>query len=164
GLEEGSEDPVSHEHRKTRHFPPRPSAPTNPADGLAKAALLGAQPAATSALAVEGSVVRLFEAFHRDGGRGGGLRDERTRRTGWRLVVGVVDAQASAAQLESVVTTDGVGRARGIAELGEREASRPARYAILPEPHPHGGIDLGEHRVELFFGGVEGQVADENRG
>src|SRR5439155_3326375 len=168
GSSTGKTQKAANDPRTARESPrpPQPPPLRDSRPRLPEAALLGPQPAAAAALAIERPVILLAagEALHHEGRRLCGLRREHARGPCGRLVVGIVDAQAPAPQLEGVEATDGVGRTRGVTELGEREAARAACHAVLAEPDADAGIDLGEYGVEFFFGGVEGQIADENRG
>jgi len=130
---------------------------------IAETALACAKPAPATAVAAEGRVgrvrLRLECGRRRAGGRAGRARSPRRR-----LVVGVVHAQPPAAQLERVAPTNGVSGARGVRELCEREAAGTSRDAIRADADTHARVDLDENAAQLLLGGLERQVADEDRG
>ena len=90
-----------------------------------------------------------------------GPAGRRTRALGL-AVLGLVDAQAAAAELLTVQRLDGgVGVLRR--HLDETEA---ARLAGLTVGHEADGIDVavsGEQVAHLVFGGGKGEVADVDR-
>jgi hypothetical protein len=99
------------------------------------------------------------------GGGAAPRRDaERARGPRRWLVVGVVHAQAPSAQLECVEAPDGIRGACRVRELREREAAWPPGDAIRAEAHAHARIDVDEHRAQLVLRGLEGKIADEDRG
>src|SRR5204863_2741454 len=133
---------------------------------LAQASLAGAEPAPAAAGAPErAAVAAAAEPLEIEALRRRRAHDaQRPRRPRRRLVIGVVHAQAPPAQLEGVVAPDGVGGAGRVGELREREAARPAGDPVRAETHAYGGVDIEESRTQLLLGGLEGQIADENRG
>src|SRR5438093_9688823 len=133
---------------------------------LAEASLAGAEPAPAAAGAAErAAVAAAAEPLEIEALRRRCAHDaQRPRRPRRRLVVGVVHTQSPPAQLEGVEAPDGVGGAGRVGELREREAARLAGDPVRAETYAYGGVDIEENRTQLLLGGLEGQIADENRG
>ena len=78
--------------------------------------------------------------------------------TRWRLVVCVVDAQATATHVMAVQSLDCGGARIVVGELHESETTGTPGLAIRPDPRLHDRTHLREQRRQLFFGGGETQI------
>ncbi len=78
-----------------------------------------------------------------------------------RALLGPVNAQGPAVQLEPVELFDRRRRSRLLAELDESETSGPAGCAIAGKEHLYELAHLGEQGLQLPLRGFEAQVTDK---
>ena len=145
------------------------------ARSVSETALARAQPAATALrleaaagtgtrLAPEGIAGGVHVARGRERRRRGRTDAWTGRRPRGRPVLGVVDAQPAATEVETIEAANGIGGDRIGLEFGERESAGATGFAIRADVDTNDAADLGEHLREVLLRRVETQITNENLG